>query len=128
MRGRGPKIYSGNFVGAELCWASSLIFVGNDPSFTAFTDKGGGAELRPLDTTGVNAAKIQLEFIEFQQNVVAVKEIFLMTHLETSCQRKVSRISKIFSTPCKLSMEISHCVWVYLLLPEERIVHSIKLQ
>jgi len=41
-----PKMYSGNFIGAELCWASSLIFVGNDQSFTAFTDEGGGAELR----------------------------------------------------------------------------------
>jgi len=48
---------------AELCWASSLIFVGNEPSFT---DEGGGAELRQLDTTGVDAAKIQLELIEFQ--------------------------------------------------------------
>jgi len=47
----------------ELCWASSLIFVGNDPSFF---DEGGRAELRPLDTTGVDTAKIQLEFIEFQ--------------------------------------------------------------
>jgi len=47
----------------ELCWASSLIFVGNKPSFT---DEGGGAELRQLDTTGVDAAKIQLELIEFQ--------------------------------------------------------------
>ena len=47
----------------ELCWASSLVFVGNEPSFT---DEGGGAELRQLDTTGVDAAKIQLELIEFQ--------------------------------------------------------------
>jgi len=39
--------------------------VENDPSFTAFTDEGGGAELRQLDTTGVDAAKIQLELIEF---------------------------------------------------------------
>ena len=59
----GPKIYCGNFIGAKLCWASSLTFVGNDPSFT---DEGGGGELRPLDTTGVDAAKIQLELIEFQ--------------------------------------------------------------
>jgi len=50
----------------ELCWASSLIFVGNDPSFAAFTDEGGGAVLRQLDTTGVDAAKIKLELIEFQ--------------------------------------------------------------
>ena len=57
----GPKVYSENFIGAELCWASSLTFVGNDPSFPAFTDEGGGAELRPLDTTGVDAAKTQLE-------------------------------------------------------------------
>ena len=57
-----------------------------------------------------------------------MKEIFLMAHLKTSCQRKVSGISKIFSTPHKLSVEISHCVWVYLLLPEGRIVPSIKLQ
>jgi len=48
----------------ELRWASSFIglFVGNDPSFT---DEGGGAELRQLDTTGVDAVKIQLELIEF---------------------------------------------------------------
>jgi len=50
----------------ELCWPSSLIFEGNDPSFTAFTDEGDGVELRKLDTTGVDAAKIKLEFIEFQ--------------------------------------------------------------
>ena len=56
----------------ELCWASSLIFVGNDPSFT---DESGEAELRKLNTTGVDAAKTQLELIEFQYNV-AVKEIF----------------------------------------------------
>jgi len=49
-----------------LCWVSSLIFVGNDPSFTAFADESGGAELRQLDTTGVDAAKTQLELIEFQ--------------------------------------------------------------
>ena len=47
----GRKICSGNFIGAELCWASLLTFVGNHPSFT---DEGGGAELRPLDTTGVD--------------------------------------------------------------------------
>jgi len=46
-------------------------------------------KLRELDTTGVDAAKTQLELVEFQQNV-AVKEIFLMAHLRTSCQRKVS--------------------------------------
>jgi len=50
----------------ELCWASSFIFVGNDPSFTGFTDEGGGAELRKLDTTGVDAAKTKLELIKFQ--------------------------------------------------------------
>jgi len=50
----------------ELCWASSLIFVGNDPSFTAFTNEVGGAEFRQLDTTGVDAATIKLELIEFQ--------------------------------------------------------------
>ena len=47
----------------ELCWACSLIFVDNDPSFT---DEGGGAELQELDTTGVDTAKIQLELTEFQ--------------------------------------------------------------
>jgi len=57
-----------------------------------------------------------------------VNEIFLMAHLKPSCQRKISGISKILSTPRKLSVEISHCVWVYLLLPEGRIVPSIKLQ
>jgi len=92
----GRKMYSGNFTGAKLCWASSLTFVGNDPSFTAFTDEGGGGELRPLDTAGVDAAKIQLELIEFQKNVVTVKEIFLMAHLKPSCQRKVSGISNFF--------------------------------
>jgi len=50
----------------KLCWAPSLIFVGNDPSFSTFTDEGGGAELRQLGTTGVNAAKTQLELIESQ--------------------------------------------------------------
>jgi len=49
----------------EFCWASSVIFLGNDPSFIAFTDEGGGTELRWLDTTGVYGAKIQLELIEF---------------------------------------------------------------
>jgi len=53
----------------ELCWAPWLIFLGNDPSFIVFTDEGGGTELRQLDTAGVYAAKIQLELIEFQQNV-----------------------------------------------------------
>jgi len=47
----------------ELCWTCSLIFVGNDSSFT---DEGGGAELRQLDSTGVDAAKIKVELIEFQ--------------------------------------------------------------
>jgi len=42
------------------------MFVNNDPSFTAFIDKSGGAELRQLQTAGVDAAKIKLEFIEFQ--------------------------------------------------------------
>jgi len=56
----------------ELCWASSLVFLGNDPPFIAFTDEGGEAELWQLDPTGVYEAKIQLELIEFQQNV-AVK-------------------------------------------------------
>jgi len=39
------------------------MFVRNDLSFT---DESGGAELRQLDTTGVDAAKPQLELIEFQ--------------------------------------------------------------
>ena len=60
----------------ELCWASSLIFVGNDPSFT---DEGAGAELRQLDTTGVDVAEIQLELIEFQQNVAVTKIFFYGT-------------------------------------------------
>jgi len=47
----------------QLCWACSLIFVGNDPSFT---DEGGGAELGQLDSTSVEAAKIKVELIEFQ--------------------------------------------------------------
>jgi len=47
----------------ELCRASSLIFVGNDPSFT---DEGGGEDLWQLDTTGMDAAKIQLDLLEFQ--------------------------------------------------------------
>jgi len=79
----------GNFIGAKLCCLLLDIFAyvaGNDPSFTAFADEGGGAELWPLDTTptGVDAAKIQLELIEFQENVVAVKELFFMAHLKTS--------------------------------------------
>jgi len=47
----------------ELYWASSLIFASNNPSFTNESD---GAELQQLDTTGVDAAKTQLELIEFQ--------------------------------------------------------------
>jgi len=39
------------------------LYLGNDPSFT---DEGGGAELWQLDTTAIDAAKIQLELIEFQ--------------------------------------------------------------
>jgi len=39
--------------------------IGKDPSFTAFTDESGRAELHQLDTTGVDAAKTQLELIEF---------------------------------------------------------------
>jgi len=42
----------------EVFWASSLIFVGNGPSFT---DESGRAELWQLDTTGMDAAKTQLE-------------------------------------------------------------------
>jgi len=56
----------------EFCWASSLIFLGNDPSFIAFTNESGGPELQQLDTTGVDAVKLKLELIECQQNV-AVK-------------------------------------------------------
>jgi len=41
----------------------SIVCPGNDPSFT---DESGGTELRQFDTTGVDAAKIQLELIEFQ--------------------------------------------------------------
>jgi len=43
-----------------------LIFVANDPSFTAFIDNGGEVELWQLDTTCVDAAAIKLELIEFQ--------------------------------------------------------------
>jgi len=42
------------------------MFVGNDPSFTAFIDEGGGADLRQFDTNGVDATKPKLELIEFQ--------------------------------------------------------------
>jgi len=38
----------------ELCWASTIIFVGNDPSFT---DDGGREDLWQLETTGVDAAQ-----------------------------------------------------------------------
>jgi len=49
-----------------LCRSSAghlRLYLGNDPSFT---DEGGGAELWQLDTTAIDAAKIQLELIEFQ--------------------------------------------------------------
>jgi len=83
----------------ELCWAFSLIFVDNDSSCT----DGGGAELRQLETTDVDAAKIQLELIEFQHNV-AVKEIFFVGTPENLLSKE--SISKFFSTPLKLSVEI----------------------
>ena len=54
-------------------------------------ERSGRAELRQLYTTSVDADKIQQESIEFQQNV-AVKEIFLLAHLKTACQRKASPI------------------------------------
>jgi len=47
----------------DLCCTSSLIYLGNEQSFT---DEGGGAELRQLDTTAVDADKVQTELIEFQ--------------------------------------------------------------
>ena len=75
----------------ELCWASSLIFVGNDPSFT---DEGAGAELRQLDTTGVDVAEIQLELIEFQQNVAVTKIFFYGTPENFLSKESIS----IFST------------------------------
>jgi len=53
----------GIFIGAGCLLGILLVFVGNDP---LFTDERGGTELRQLDTTGVNAAKTQLELIEFQ--------------------------------------------------------------
>jgi len=46
----------------KFCWAFSLIFVGNNSSLT---DEDGGVELQQLHTTGMEAAKIQLEVIEF---------------------------------------------------------------
>ena len=82
----------------ELCWASSLIFVGNDPSFT---DGGGRAE---LDTTGVDAAKIKLEFIEFQYNVAAKEILFNDTPENLSKEG----ISKIFPP-------LTICQWKFLL-------------
>jgi len=75
-----------------------LIFVVNNPSFTAFIDESGGAELRQLDTTGVDAAKTKLELIEFQYNV-AVKEIFFDGTPKNFMSKE--GISKIFSTPRK---------------------------
>jgi len=48
---------SGKVRNTELCWAFSLIFVGNN----SLTDEGVRVELRQLDTTGVEAAKIELE-------------------------------------------------------------------
>jgi len=89
----------------ELCWASSLIFVGNDPSFTAFNDENGGGELRQLDTTGVDAAQIKLELIEFQQNVAA-KEIFFDGTPENFLSKE--DISKIFPP-------LAICKWKFLL-------------
>jgi len=89
----------------ELCWASSLIFVGNDLSFTAFTDEGGEAELRHLDIIGVDAAKIKLELIEFQQNVAA-KYIFLDGTPENFLPKEY--ISKIFRP-------LTICQWKFLL-------------
>ena len=54
---------SGNFISTGALLGISLIFEGNNLSLT---DEGGGVELRQLDTTGVEAAKIQLEVTEFQ--------------------------------------------------------------
>ena len=113
------------FTVPELCWASSLIFVGNDPSLTAFTDESGGAGLRQLDTTGVDAAKTQLELIEFQSNV-AVKEIYFDGTPENFLSKE--DISKNFFHSSQIVSGNFYGVWVYLLLPEGRIVPSCQLQ
>jgi len=49
----------------ELCWGFSLIFISN---YSSFTDEGGGAELRQLDTTGCGRSQNSsgTEIIEFQ--------------------------------------------------------------
>jgi len=52
----------------------------------------------------MDADKIKLELIEFQQNA-AVKEIFLMAHLKMSCHRKAS--PKIFPL-------LADCQWKFL--------------
>jgi len=62
---------SGNFIVTGVCWVFSLIYVSNNSSFT---DEGGGAELRQLDTTGCGRSQNSsgMEVTEFQWNA-AVK-------------------------------------------------------
>jgi len=64
-RDRHKLLWDGNGTDKYVPWttlAFSLIFVGNNSSPT---DESVWAELRQLDTTGVDAAKNQLEVIEF---------------------------------------------------------------
>jgi len=58
----GPKMYWKFYKVLKICWAFSLIFVGN---ILSLTDEIVWAELRQLGTIGVDAAKNQLEVIEF---------------------------------------------------------------
>ena len=58
----GPKKYWKFYKVLKICWVFSLIFVGN---ILSLTGEIVWAELRQLDITGVDAAKNQLEVIEF---------------------------------------------------------------
>jgi len=67
--------------------------------------------LTPLDAV---AAKIHVKVIEFQQNA-AVRQIFLITHLKTSYQKKILYLQNFFHSS-QIVTRSSHCVCVYLLL------------
>jgi len=73
----------------------------------------------------VDAAKTQLELIQFQQNV-AVKEIFFDGTPENFLSKE--GIPKIFSTLSQIVSGNSYGVLGYLLLLEGRIVPSYQLQ
>jgi len=73
----------------------------------------------------VDAAKTQLELIEFQSNV-AVKEIYFDGTPENFLSKE--DISKNFFHSSQIVSGNFYGVWVYLLLPEGRIVPSCQLQ